>query len=158
MILMPFYDVLLVKKKTSLWSRTIDRFLNDENGYVHSEYVIDDWLTLGTDIKKTVNIHPFGYNLKEIDIYRYIGTISDRQKEMLTENIQKLTKTKYDISEAVCVGLGLSCSGKDNRYICITLITEVMEKAGLLPRNISKKYKGFEVFTKSGYFNKALGN
>lgn len=154
MILIPFKDVLLVKKQNNLWSKVIDTFLDDKDGYVHSEYVVDDWMTVGTDIKRPVSIHPFGYNLNEIDIYRYIGEITPRQKEIITESIQKLTKTKYDVLEAVCLGAGLSCKGKKNNFICITLITQIMEKAGMLPKGTINNYKGFSVFTESGYFKK----
>lgn len=154
MILIPFKDIILVKKQNSIWSKLITTFLNDKNGYIHSEYVIDNWLTVGADISRPVSIHPFGYNLKEIDIFRYIGDISPRQENIITEYIQKATKTSYDIPEAVCVGLGLPCKGKDENYICISLITEIMEKAGMLPKGIGEKYPGFTVFTDSGYFQK----
>ena len=154
MLLIPYKDVLLVKKGSSLWSKIINAFIRDERGYIHSEYLIGDWLTFGTDLKRPVSIHTFMYNSKDIDIYRFIGNISDKQKQIIDRNILEISGSNYDTLEAVCVGLKLPCKGSYDNFICISLIVEIMKKAGLLPSGINEKYKDFTVFTKSGYFKK----
>lgn len=154
MIFEPYKDILLIKKNNNIWSKVINRFVNDKNGYIHSEYVIDNWLTLGTDLKRPVSIHSFSYNIKDIDVFRYQGNISSKQKEIIDACILKLLESTYDTLEAICVGLKLSCKGSATNFICISLIVEIMEKAGLLPKGINGKYKDFTVFTDSSYFKK----
>ena len=152
MKLIPFRDVLLVKNSDSFWASAVKFFLKSQ--YVHSEYVIDDWLTFGTDISRPASIHTFGYNLADIDIYRYKWDISDSQRCIITEELQKFTKLSYDSIEALFLGLGLKYRGRDNRYICISLILKAMEKAGMLPSDSYKIYKDFNVFTDGEYFIK----
>ena len=152
MRLIPFRDVLLVKNSPSAWTRIIKFFL--KSPYVHSEYVIDDWLTFGTDLNRPASIHTFGYSLCDVDIYRYKNEITDCQKYIITEELQKSTTLKYDASEALFLGLGLKSRGRDNRYICISLILKAMEKALLLPPDTYKSYTDFTVFTDGKYFEK----
>lgn len=152
MKLIPFRDVILVKKPKTFWGNITKLFLR--SGYSHSEYVIDDWLTFGTDLNNPACIHSFGYNMQDIEIWRYKWDISDKQKELLVEFIQKSTKTKYDWLEALCLGLGLKYKGRDNRYVCISLILRAMEYAELLPKNTYKNYTDFSVFTSELYFTK----
>ena len=152
MKLIPFRDVILVKKPKTFWGKITKFFLKSE--YSHSEYVIDDWHTFGTDLRNPACIHNFGYNMADIEIWRYKWDISDKQKDLLTEFIQKSTKTKYDWLEALCLGLGLKYRGKDSNYVCISLILKAMEYAGLLPINTYKNYNDFSVFTNGLYFTK----
>lgn len=154
MQLIPYRDVILVKKSKSVWGRVIKLFL--KSSYLHSEYVVDDWLTFGTDLSRPANIHPFGYRRGDIEIYRYHKTISHSQKERIMEELQKATHLGYDWQEALCVGLGLPCRGKNRRYICISVILYAMEQAGLLPPDSYKSYRDFSVFTHSPYFLRVL--
>ena len=154
MQMIPYRDVILVKKSNSFWGKVVKLFLQSE--YLHSEYVVDDWLTFGTDLSRPANIHPFGYRRGDIDVFRYIRDISPLQKKIIVEELQKATALQYDWREAVCVGLGKQCRGNDQRYICISVILHAMEKAGMMPENIYKTFRDFSVFTKSGYFKKVL--
>jgi len=151
MRLIPYRDILLVKKSNSFIDNLVRLFLKQD--YTHSEYVIDKWHTISTNINSPVAIKPFGYNIQSLDIYRLKEDLSSGQIDIITEQLQKATKTKYDIIEAICVGLGIN-HDDDKRYICITLITEALESAGVLPVDLHKRFKGFDVFTKSGYFEK----
>ena len=149
MKLIPYSDVLLVKKSRSFWAYLVKNFLRQE--YIHSEYVVSDWLTMGTDLSRPVSVSPFGYNISEIDIYRLKMPPTERQKEIIIEELQKATKLKYDWWEAACLGLCIPI--RDNgRYICISLITEILEKAGCICEGCHRRFKGFDIFTKSGYF------
>ena len=151
MKLIPYRDILLVKKSRSFWAYVVKICLKQE--YIHSEYVISDWLTMGTDLKRPVSISAFGYNISDIDIYRLKVPPTEKQTEIIIEELQKATKMKYDRWEAVCVGLGLPI--RDNsRYICISLITEALEKAGCLCQGCHRRFKGFDIFTSSGYFER----
>jgi hypothetical protein len=151
MRLIPYRDILLVKKSKSVWTGIIKLFLKQK--YIHSEYVISDWLTVGTDLSRPVSVMPFGYNIADIDIYRMVYPPTENQQTIIIEELQKHTKIKYDWWEAVCVGLGIPTKD-DKRYICISLIVSALEKAGCIPEGIGHEYKGFDVFTKSGYFEK----
>ena len=154
MQLIPYRDVILVKKSTSVWGVVVKCFLHSE--YLHSEYVVDDWLTFGTDLSRPANVHPFGYRRGSIDIYRYRYDISKNQQQIIMEELQKATALQYDWREALCIGLGFKCRGKDRRYICISVILQAMEKAGMLPADIRKNYQDFSVFTDTHYFGKVL--
>jgi len=122
--------------------------------YSHSEYVVSDWLTVGTDLSRPVSIQPFGYNISDVEIWRLKHDVDEDQDDIIIEFLQKATKIKYDWWEAVCVGLRLPFKHKKDRYICISLIIQAMEKAGVIPEGTNKKYAAFDVFTKSGYFTK----
>ena len=152
MQLIPYRDVILVKKSSSFWGKVVQIFLKSE--YLHSEYVVDDWLTFGTDLSRPANVHPFGYRRGDIDIYRYRMEISDLQKQIIMEELQKATALRYDWREALCVGMRFRCRGKDRRYICISVILKAMEKAGMLPKNTYRNYRDFSVFTDGSYFQK----
>lgn len=152
MRLIPYRDVLLVKNSDSFWSGIIKFFLKSD--YSHSEYVVDDWLTFGTDFSHPASIHPFGYNLGDIDIFRYNHDITGYQKHIITEELQKSTKLDYDGIEALFVGLGLKYRGRNDRYICISLILKAMEAAEMLPPGTHTEYKDFTVFTDGKYFKK----
>ena len=149
MKLIPYSDVLLVKKSHSFWGYAVKAFLRQK--YIHSEYVISDWLTMGTDIKRPVSVLPFGYKISEIDIYRLKKPPTDRQREIIIEELQKASKMKYDWWEAICAGFSIPVRD-NNRYICISLITEALEKAGCICIGCHRRFKGFDIFTESGYF------
>ena len=149
MKLIPYCDVLLVKKSKSIWSGIIKLFLRQK--YTHSEYVVSDWLTMGTDLIRPVSVAPFGYNIADVDIYRLKTSLTHEQEEIVIEFLQKATKIKYDWWEAVCVGLGLP-NKQNSRYICISLIVQALEDAKCLPKGTHEQYRGFDVFTESGYF------
>jgi hypothetical protein len=185
MKLIPYRDIILVKKSKSVWAGIIKLFLKQP--YIHAEYVIGDWLTVGTDLSRPVSVRPFGYNMADVEIWRLKSELTERQQAIIVEELQKSTKIKYDWWEAVCVGLGVPTKD-DKRYICISLIVSALQKAGCLPEAIcdnvkyscsirplaeiecpimkcpamwcSNKvkfncfYKGFYIFTKSGYFEK----
>ena len=152
MRLIPYRDVLLIKNSKSIWSGVIKYFL--DSPYSHSEYVVDDWLTFGTDLRRPASIHTFGYNLGDIDVYRYKWGISDAQKCIIAEELQKATKLGYDGIEALFLGLGIKYKGRIDRYICISIILKAMETAGLLPLETYKEYRDFTVFTDGKYFEK----
>ncbi len=152
MQLIPYRDVILVKNADSMWGHVIKWFL--KSPYLHSEYVVDDWLTFGTDLSRPANIHPFGYRRGDIDIFRYHKSISHSQKQIIMEELQKATALSYDWQEAFCIGLGLNCRGKERRYICISVILYAMERAGMLPQNTYKNYRDFSIFTDPRYFQK----
>lgn len=152
MQLIPYRDVILVKNSASFWAKAVKHFLSSE--YSHSEYVVHSWLTFGTDLKRPASIHTFGYNLGDIDIFRYKWEITSSQKDIITEELQKSTNLSYDALEALFLGLGIKHKGKNNRYICISLILSAMEKAGMLPKGIAEKYTDFSVFTDGKYFQK----
>lgn len=154
MELIPYRDVILVKKSKSFWGAVVKKFLRSE--YLHSEYVVDTWLTFGTDLSRPANIHPFGYRRGDIDIFRYQWEISSLQESIIVEELQKATALGYDWKEALCIGFGKKCRGKGRRYICISVILHAMEKAGMLPENTYKTYRDFRVFSDSGYFKKVL--
>jgi len=153
MRLIPYRDVILIKNSDSIWSGIIKYFLDSE--YSHSEYVIDDWLTFGTDLKRPASIHTFGYNLGDIDVFRYKWEITDVQKCVIAEELQKVTQLGYDKIEALFLGLGIKYRGRVDRYICISIILKAMETAGLLPKGIYMEYRDFTVFTDGKYFEKA---
>ena len=152
MKLIPYKDVLLVKNSDSFWSGIIRFFLKSD--YSHSEYVVADWLTFGTDLSRPASIHPFGYNLGDIDIFRYRWDISEEQKNIITKELQKCAKLNYDKMEAFFVGMGLKYRGRADRYICISIILKAMETAGMLPEGIHTDYQSFTVFTDGKYFKK----
>jgi DNA modification methylase len=151
MKLIPYRDILLVKKSNSLIDNIVRMFLKQE--YTHSEYVIDQWHTISTNFDSPVSVRHFGYNMCSVDIYRLKNDLTSEQVDIITEQLQKLTKVKYDLLEAFCIGLGIKHKDND-KYICITLITQALEAAGILPEGLHNQYKGFDVFTKSGYFEK----
>jgi hypothetical protein len=172
MKLIPYRDVILVKKSKSVWAGLIKFFLKQP--YIHAEYVISDWLTVGTDLSRPVSVRPFGYNMADIEIWRLKAPLTLEQQAIIVEELQKSTKLKYDWWEAVCVGLGIPTKD-DKRYICISLIINALKKANALHcGNFASKdgvknpcgalhcsvkdrvgsYKGFNVFTKSGYFER----
>lgn len=152
--MIPYRDVILVKKSKSFWGMVVKLFLKSE--YLHSEYVVADWLTFGTDLSRPANIHPFGYRRGDIDIFRYKRNISSMQEKIIVEELQKVTALGYDWREALCLGFGKNCRGKDRRYICISVILQAMEQAGMLPKDTHKTYSDFSVFSNSGYFEKVL--
>lgn len=152
MQLIPYRDVILVRKSKGFWNNVVKIFLKSE--YSHSEFVIDDWLTFGTDLKRPAGIHPYGYNMQDVDIYRLKNPLTKKQEEIIKAYLQNILSYKYDVVEAVCVGLNLKCRGRSERFICISLILDAYEKAGALPKGTSKKYTDFTVFSQSPYFVK----
>ncbi len=154
MQLLPYRDVILVKKSSSFWGKIVKIFLQSE--YLHSEYVVDNWLTFGTDLSRPANIHPFGYRRGDIDIFRYKWELSPLQEKIIVEELQKATALGYDWREALCIGFGKKCRGPSRRYICISVILQAMEQAKMLPERTSQTYRDFSVFTNSGYFEKVL--
>ena len=152
MQLIPYRDVLLIKNSDSFWSKAIKYFLSSE--YSHSEYVIHDWLTFGTDLKRPASIHTFGYNLGDIDVFRYKWEITSPQQNIIKEELQKSTNLSYDALEALFLGLGIKHKGRNDRYICISVILSAMEKAGMLPKGTLLQYTDFSVFTDGKYFEK----
>ncbi len=151
--LIPYRDVILVKKSRSLWGGVVKWFLRSD--YLHSEYVVDDWLTFGTDLSRPAGVHPFGYRRGDYEIFRYYKEVSLLQKVILKEELQKATARTYDWQEALCLGLGLGCRGADKRYICISVILKSMEQAGMIPKGTYRNYRDFSVFTNSPYFFRA---
>jgi len=152
MQLIPYRDVILVKNTKGILSAAIRFLLKSE--YSHSEFVIDDWLTFGTDFSRPASIHTFGYNMHEIDIYRLKVPLNSKQIDIIKEYLQNALKLKYDVIEAVCVGLNLKCRGKSNRFICISINLDAYEKAGALPVGTSNLYKDFTSFSQSSFFEK----
>lgn len=152
MQLIPYRDVILVKNTKGILSAVIRFLLKSE--YSHSEFVIDDWLTFGTDFSRPASIHTFGYNMHEIDVFRLKKPLEERQIDIIKEYLQNALKLRYDLIEALCVGLKLKCRGRSKRFICISIILDAYEKAGVLPAGASEKYEDFSSFSKSPYFEK----
>lgn len=148
----PYRDVILVKNAKGVLGAVIRKLLKSE--YSHSEFVIDDWLTFGTDFSRPASIHTLGYNMHEMDVYRLKKPLDNRQIDIIKAYLQNALRLKYDLTEAVCVGLNMKCRGRSNRFICISIILDAYEKAGVLPEGTSNKYKDFTSFSKSPYFEK----
>lgn len=154
MQLIPYRDVILVKKSNGFWNNVVKFFLKSE--YSHSEFVIDDWLTFGTDLKRPAGIHFLGYNMQDVNVYRLKQSLTKHQEEIIKSYLQNILSYKYDVVEAICVGLNFKCRGRNERFICISLILDAYEKAGVLPQGTSKKYTDFTAFSQSPYFIKVI--
>ena len=120
------YDILF-KTKSGFISNLIKWKL--QSNYSHVGLIVDNFHCVEIDYKYPLKIRHFSYALGDFNAYR-IPDLTTMQKEKMINFIQKTLNSKYDLAEIINY-FGFGFNDRDDRWICISWIDELLEQSGV---------------------------
>ena len=141
------YDIILKKNSKNPISKIIQKITKDV--YSHSEIYIGNYHIIDS-MPNGVKVRNFDSSLCEFDSYRYYRKISDQEKKLIEEFLQKAINCKYGFKELILQLFHIN-KKEQKKYICISLIISAFQYAGL---EIDDWEIGFKQISDSKYFIK----
>lgn len=144
------YDIILQKGHKGIVSSLIRKIT--KAGYNHSAIYMGN-LHVIEAAANGVKVNNLNYSLGEFDGFRYYRPLSDEEKDKIETFLMKAVNSKYDFVE-LFMQLFNRKGGVPKKYICISLLMEAFEDAGL---EVGDWKIGFEQVYNSPYFIKING-
>lgn len=141
------FDIILKKNSRKPISRIIQYVT--KGVYSHSEIYVGDW-TIIDAMPNGVKVRLFDSSLGEFDAFRYYRDLTEDEQIKIEEFLQRAINCKYDFVE-LALQLFHIKRRLNKKYICISLICEAFQYAGL---EIGDWQQGFSQIYESKYFQK----
>ena len=141
------FDIILQKGHKGIVSSIIRKVT--KAGYNHSAIYMGN-LHIIEAAASGVKVNNLTYSLGEFDAFRYYRPLTEEEIGKIEEFLMKAVNSKYDYLELFSQLFGFK-GGTPKRYICISLLMEAFQYAGL---EVGDWKVGFEQVYNSPYFIK----